>query len=143
VDNLGEQPLPVVRFVPDRRYTALAGAGALGGLIAALLTSDPAGRVLFGAAVLVLLGYVIADLVFSPRVTASSTGIVINAPLTRVHLDWDEVGEVRAETRFRRGLRSTTLEIDAGELLAVFSRRALGVEPSAAATRIEAFRPPR
>ena len=143
MDNLEGRPLRVVRFVPDRRYTALAGAGALGGLIAALLTSDPAGRVLFAVAVLVLVGYVVADLAFSPRVTASSTGIVINAPLTRVHLDWDEVGEVRAETRFRRGLRSTTLEIDAGELLAVFSRRALGVEPVEAAARIEAFRPPR
>jgi hypothetical protein len=138
VDN----PLPVVRFVPDRRYTALAAGGALAGLVAALLSSDPPGRVLFGTAVVVLLGYVFADLVFSPRLTASKTGIVINAPLTRARLGWDEVDAVRAETRFRRGLRSTALEIEAGELLAVFSRRVLGVEPAEAAARIEAFRPP-
>lgn len=143
MDNAPLNPrLPIVRFVPDRRYTVLAAGGALIALAAALFTKDPAGRLLSGVAVLVLGGYVVADLVFSPRVTASKAGIVINAPLTRARLGWDEVGTVRADTRFRRGLRSTTLEIEAGELLAVFSRRALGVEPAEAAERIEAFRPP-
>lgn len=137
------RPLPVVRFVPDRRYTVLAAVGALGALAAALLAGDPAGRLLFSVAVLVLVGYVLADLVFSPRVTASKAGIVIKAPFTRARLGWDQVEAVRAETRFRRGLRSTTLEIEAGELLAVFSKRALGVEPAEAAARIEDFRPPR
>jgi hypothetical protein len=135
------RPLPVVRFIPDRRYTALAAGGALGGLAAALLTTDAVGRVLFASAVAVLVGYVASDLVFSPRITASRSGIVINAPWTRTTLGWDEIEAVRAETRFRRGLRSTTLEIDAGPLLAVFSRRALGTEPVQAAALIEAFRP--
>ena len=134
--------LPVTRFVPDRRYTALAAAGAVGALAAALLTHDRAGRLLFAVAVVVLTGYVVADLVFSPRVTASRAGIVINAPLTRARLAWDEVAEVRADTRLRWGVRNTTLEIDAGDrLLAVFSRRALGAEPADAAALIEAFRP--
>jgi uncharacterized membrane protein YfcA len=130
-----------VRFVPDRRYTALAAGGALGALAAALLTTDSAGRVLFAVGVAVLLGYVAADLVFSPRITASRAGVVINAPWTRATLTWEQIESVRAETRFRRGLRSTTLEIDAGSVLAVFSRRALGAEPVQAAALIEAFRP--
>jgi hypothetical protein len=141
VDHLDRRPLPVVRFVPDRRYTALAAAGVAGAVPAALLTSDPAGRLIFGVAAVLLLGYVASDLIFSPRVTASAAGIVINAPLTRVRLSWEDVHEVRAETRFRRGLRSTTLEIDAGATLAVFSRRALGAEPADAAGLIEACRP--
>jgi Bacterial PH domain len=142
VENpVARRPLPVARFTPDRRYTALAAGGALGGLAAALLTSDTAGRVLFALATVVLAGYVASDLVFSPRLTASQDGIVINAPLTRTTLAWDEVEDVRAETRFRRGLRSTTLEIDAGPVLAVFSRRALGTEPVDAAALIQAFRP--
>jgi hypothetical protein len=84
---------------------------------------------------------VASDLVFSPRITASRAGVVINAPWTRATLTWDQIEDVRAETRFRRGLRSTTLEIDAGQVLAVFSRRALGAEPVQAAALIEAFRP--
>ncbi len=127
--------------MPDRRYTALATGGGLGAIAAAVLTDDPAGRLLFIVAALLLAAYVGADLVFSPRLVASSSGIVINAPLTRARLAWDQVDAVRAETRFRRGLRSTTLEIDAGEVLAVFSRRALGAEPVEAADLIEAFRP--
>jgi hypothetical protein len=134
---------PEARFVPDRRYTALAAGGTAGAVAAVLLTSDLAGRLLFALAAVVLLGYVASDLVFSPRLVASRSGIVINAPLTRARLTWDEVDAVRAETRFRRGLRSTTLEVDGDGVLAVFSRRALGAEPADAAALIEAFRPPR
>jgi hypothetical protein len=129
------------RFVPDRRYTVLASAGVVGALAAALITSDAAGRLLFSVGAVLLLTYVASDLVFSPRLVASSTGLIINAPLTRARLTWDQIDSVRAETRLRRGLRSTTLEVDAGGVLAVFSRRALGAEPGDAAALIEAFRP--
>ncbi|MDT4988967.1 MAG: hypothetical protein QOI74_3061 [Micromonosporaceae bacterium] len=132
---------PEVRFVPDRRYTALAAGGALGALIAVLLTDDAGGRLLFGLAAVILLVYVVSDLVFSPRLAASAAGVVINSPMTRARLSWDDVQEVRADTRIRHGLRSTTLEIDAGPVLAVLSRRALGAEPVDVAALVEAFRP--
>jgi len=138
------RPLPFpteARFTPDRRYTALATGGGVGALIALLMTGDPAGRVLFAVAALVLAAYVTTDLVFSPRVVANRGGIVINGPFTRARLTWADVADVRAETRFRRGLRSTTLEIDAGSTLAVFSQRALGVDPLQAAAQIDALRP--
>jgi hypothetical protein len=143
-DQLGRRPLPYpteARFVPDRRYTAVAAGGGLGAIIALLTTHDSAGRVLFGVAAVLLAAYVISDLTFSPRIVASRTGIRINAPLTRAQLQWADVTDVRAETRFRRGLRSTTLEIDAGAVLAVFSQRALGVDPVVAAAQIDALRP--
>jgi hypothetical protein len=136
-------PPPSVAFFPDRRYTVSAALGSTAGLLAAVLSDDPAGHVLFSVAAVVLLGYVAADLVFRPRLTASPAGIVINTPFTRARLSWDEVTEVRADTRFRRGLRTVTLEIDAGAVLAVFTRRTLGVEPADAATRIAAVRPQR
>jgi PH (Pleckstrin Homology) domain-containing protein len=129
------------RFVPDRRYTAIAAAGALGAALAVLISDDAGGRLLLGIAAVLLLGYVVSDLFFSPRLVASASGLVINAPLTRARLSWDEVHDVRADTRIRHGLRSTTLEIDAGSVLAVLSRRALGAEPVDAAQLIEAFRP--
>jgi hypothetical protein len=130
-----------VRFVPDRRYTALAAGGALGALLAVLLAVDAGGRLLFGLAAVILLVYVVSDLVFSPRLAASAAGVVINSPMTRARLSWDDVQEVRADTRIRHGLRSTTLEIDAGPVLAVLSRRALGAEPVDVAALVEAFRP--
>ena len=130
-----------VAFVPDARYTALAAVGTAAGVVAAVLSDDSAGRVLFSVAAVVLLGYVAADLIFRPRLIASPTGLVINTPFTRARLTWDEVSEVHAETRFRRGLRSVTLEIDAGAVLAVFTRRTLGVEPADAAAGIAAVRP--
>jgi hypothetical protein len=95
-------PSATVAFVPDRRYTILAAVGCVAAVVAAVLSPDPAGHVLF----------------------------------------WDEVTEVRADTRFRRGLRTVTLEIDAGAVLAVFTKRTLGVEPSEAAARIAAVRSP-
>ena len=137
-----EERRPQVRFVPDRRYTALAAGGAVGALIAVLITSDLGGRLLAGLAAILLLGYVVTDLVFSPRVVASSTGVVINSPLLRARLTWAEIEDVRPDTRLRLGLRSTTLEIDAGATLAVLSRRAIGTDPLLAADVILAFRPP-
>ena len=130
-----------VAFVPDRRYTVLAAVGCAAAVVAAAISHDAAGHVLFSVAALLLLGYVGADLVFRPRLAASAAGIVINTPFTRARLSWDEVTDVRADTRFRRGLRTVTLEIDAGAVLAVFSRRTLGVEPADAAARIAAVRP--
>jgi hypothetical protein len=132
---------PTVDFAPDRRYTVLAGVGAFAAGSAAVLSDDRPGEVLFTVAAVLLLGYLVADLVFRPRLCASPDGIVINAPFHRVSLDWAEVTAVRAETRFRRGLRSVTLEIDAGSVLAVFTRRTLGVDPDEAAARIRAVQP--
>lgn len=138
----GAQPARAT-FVPDRRYTAIAAGAAIGAVLALLITADAAGRLIAGTAAVLLAAYVIGDLWFSPRLVASSGGIIVNSPFARHHLDWADVAEVRAETRIRHGLRNTTLEIDAGAVLVVFSRRALGAEPLYAADLIEAFRPTR
>ena len=132
---------PVARFVPDRRFTAAAAAGAAVAAIAAALTGDAGGRLLWSLAAVLLLAYTVSDLVFSPRVEASVDGLTIRSPLTRVAVPWTEVESVRPDTRARWGLRSTTLEIDAGATLVVLSRRALGRDPAEAAELILAFRP--
>jgi hypothetical protein len=133
---------PEARFTPDRRLTALAGGGAFGALLVVLSTDDSDGRLLAAVAGVLLLGYVVCDLVFSPRLVASVDGVVVRSPLTRARLRWDEIEEVRADTRYHLGMRNTLLEIDAGATLAVLSRRALGVDPVEAAELLEAFRPP-
>jgi hypothetical protein len=140
VDNQPDQA-PVATFTPDRRYTALALLGVLIAVVLLVLTDDLAGRLLAGVAALVLAIYAVSDLVFSPRLVASGEGLVVRSPLTRARLPWSAIEDVRADRRARFGLRSTTLEIDAGPVLAVLSRRALGSDPQDAAELINAFRP--
>jgi hypothetical protein len=131
---------PTLRFGPDRRLTALIGVLALVAATAAALAPDSAGRLLLAGAALVLLAYAATDLIYSPRLTASADGLLVRTPATRGLIPWSDVEAVRADTRQRAGLRSVTLEIDAGERLVVFSRRALGADPAQVAGLISAFR---
>ncbi len=132
---------PAARFGPDGRVTALAAGGLVLALILTLTTADPAGRLLAAIAVVVLLAYVGSDLVFRPRLTATGEGLEIRSPTARARLAWPDVERVHADTRLRLGLRSTTLEIDAGSTLVVLSRRALGADPETVAELVNAFRP--
>lgn len=131
----------LLRFGPDRRLTAACGVGAIVAVGAAVATTDPSGRLLFVGAAVVLLAYVVTDLVFAPRITASRDGLVLNAPFTRARISWAEVASIRADSRQRLGLRSTVLEIDAGPVLALFSRRALAADPAAVAALLTALDP--
>jgi len=132
---------PICRYGPDRRLSAASGALSLIGAAAAVLSPDPAGQVFFAGAALVLLGYTVTDLVFWPRLTADAEGLLVRTPLTSARIAWSDVEAVRADARERLGLRSVTLEIDAGEQLLVFSRRALGADPERVAGLISAFKP--
>jgi hypothetical protein len=132
---------PILRFGPDRRLTALSGTLALIAAAAAALASDAAGRLLLAGAALVLLAYTATDLIYWPRLTVSADGLQVRTPATRGLIPWSDVEAVRADTRQRAGLRSVTLEIDAGERLVVFSRRALGADPTDVAGLISAFQP--
>ncbi|MDT4949608.1 MAG: hypothetical protein QOJ37_2203 [Pseudonocardiales bacterium] len=140
MDSEPNQP-PVVTFVADRRFTGLAAAGVVVAVVIAVLANDRAGQLLAGLAALVLALYVVSDLVFSPRLVVSAQGLRVRSPFTRADLPWSQVEDVRADTRTRLGLRSTTLEIDAGPVLAVMSRRALGADPADVAELVNAFRP--
>ncbi|MGH8961742.1 MAG: PH domain-containing protein [Jatrophihabitantaceae bacterium] len=138
-DLAGRQPR--CRFGPDRRLTLATAAFAVLALVAAVLTGDPAGRLMFAGAALLLAAYTIADLLFWPRLAADSDGLVVRSPFAWTSLPWADVEDVRADTRERLGLRSTTLEIDAGEQLIVLSRRALGADPARVADMVRAFDP--
>lgn len=131
---------PRAQFSPDPRLTALTGCGAV--LAAGIsFATDAAGRLLFLAAALVLLGYTVTDLVFRPRLLVDATGIRVRSPLARADLPWQHIERVRADERQRYGVRSVTLEIDSGDHLIVLSRRALGAPPDAVADLVRAFDP--
>ena len=131
----------LLRFGPDRRLTAACALGVVVAAVAALVTADPAGRLLLVGAGLVLLAYVVTDVVFAPRITAGPDGLVLNAPFAQARVSWAEVASIRADTRQRLGLRSSALEIDAGPVLALFSRRALAADPGAVAALLGALDP--
>ena len=132
---------PTVRFGPDRRSPRAAAVAALIAVTAAVLYPDAPGRLLFAVAAVVLAGYAAGDLVWAHRLVADASGVRIRTPFTRADLSWPQISEVRADVRSRHGLRSVTLEVDAGEVLVVFSRRALGTDPEAAAGLVNAMRP--
>jgi len=121
--------------------TAATVAGALLALAGTLLTADPAGRLLLAGATLVLAAYSAVDLLFWPRVCADADGVVVRAPFESAVLRWDQIEGISADVRERLGIRSTTLEIDAGDRLLVFSRRALGADPAHVADVLRAFDP--
>lgn len=131
---------PSLQFGPVRWITGLMGFAALVALASAV-TVDAAGRFLFAVAAIVLAGYAIGDLVFAPRLVVDRSGLRVHSPLARAVLAWSEVDEVRADARTRYGLRSVTLEIDAGDTLIVLSRRALGADPEVVAQAVRAFDP--
>lgn len=132
---------PRCRFGPDRRLTAATAALAVIALLAALLADDAPGRLLFAGAAIVLAGYTALDLLYWPRLCAGAEGLVVRSPFVRTTLAWGDIDTVHADVRERLGLRSTTLEIDAGEQLIVFSRRALGADPARVAEVLRAFDP--
>lgn len=141
-ETAGEVTPPAVRFRPYPWLTALAGAGAVLAIVLTWQATDAPGRLIFGIAALITAAYAIGDVVFSPRLSADHTGVRIRAPMTRADLRWDEIEAVRADTRDRLGLRSTTLEVDTGETVVVFSKRSLGADPEFVARQVRAVAPP-
>jgi hypothetical protein len=91
----------------------------------------------------VLAGYSIGDVIFWPRLVADSTGLRIRTPLARADVAWADIEDVRADVRQRYGLRVTTLEVDAGETLVVFSRRSLGADPGTVSALVRSLDPRR
>jgi hypothetical protein len=104
-------------------------------------SQDPAGRLLAALSALILSSYAITDLIFWPRLTVSSSGLLVRTPTARTRLGWADVDAIRVDERNRLGLMSRTLEIDAGPFLVVFSRRVLGDDPRTILGVLEAFDP--
>ena len=132
---------PSASFGPDRRLTGACGAGALLGIVLTLSISDAPGRLLLGLATALLAAYVATDLLYSPRLVVDADGVRVHSPFTRAQWTWPELERVQADGRLRYGLRTVTLEIDAGEQLVVLSRRALGESPELVAEIVASFAP--
>jgi hypothetical protein len=123
---------------------ALATIGL--GLALAVLVVDAAGRVLVGAAALLVLLLAVRDVVARPRLAAGPDGVAVRTWTTRRHLPWPGLRVRVRETR-RWGLRGRTLELDtaAGSdddgVLVVLGRRDLGADPEEVARALRALDP--
>lgn len=143
MDNLATGPPTTASFSPDRRLTALAGGLCILAAIAAWRAPGSAGQLLLSLAAAVLFGYTASDLLCAPRLSAGPAGLVVRSPWAWVRLPWADIDDVRADTRVRHGLRTVTLEIDAGARLIVLSRRALGADPETVVSLVRALDPRR
>ncbi|SDY23731.1 PH domain-containing protein [Modestobacter sp. DSM 44400] len=124
---------------------AAAAVGVALALAAALV--DPVGRVLVGAAALVLLTLAARDLLTRPRLRAGAEGVTVRAALGgTTTIPW-AVLQVRVRVTRRLGMRGRTLELEDRSddaVLVVLGRRDLGEEPQVVADALtgEAARTP-
>jgi hypothetical protein len=134
-----------VEWSPRSGETAfLAGVGAVLGGATVLL--DPLGRVLVGAAAVLLLALAVRDRLLRPRLAAGPAGVVVRRSTGTTVLPWARLRVQVRESR-RWGLRSRLLELDTaggpeddGELV-LLGRRDLGADPGDVARVLAAVRP--
>jgi hypothetical protein len=127
---------------------ALPGLKLAGTAVIALLGlafGDDAFRVgLAAAAAVGLAAWAVRDLVAPVRLAADAAGLtVISGYAGRRALPWERIERIRVDVRPRLGLRTETLEIDAGETLHLFSAHDLGAPPAEVAARLAEFAGPR
>ena len=122
----------------------LAVVGALLGLATVFL--DPLGRVLVGAAAVLLLALAARDRLLRPRLAAGPAGVAVRRLSGTTELPWARL-QVRVRDTRRWGLRSRLLELDTaagpdddGELV-LLGRRDLGADPGDVAQALRALRP--
>ena len=122
----------------------LAAAGVVLGLATVVL--DPVGRVLVGAAAVLLLALSARDRLLRPRLAAGPEGVAVRRLGGTTVLPWARL-RVRVRDTRRWGLRSRLLELDTaagpdddGELV-LLGRRDLGADPGEVARALHALRP--
>ena len=134
-----------MQWSPRAGETAALVAVALG-LGLALVVLDPPGRVLVGAAALLLLALAVRDLRARPRLAAGPDGVDVRTWARCRHLPWAGL-RVRVRESRRLGMRSRTLELDTAAgpdddgVLVVLGRRDLGTDPDDVARTLRALDP--
>jgi hypothetical protein len=134
-----------VQWSPRAAETVALAVVGLGLALAALLV-DPIGRVLVGAAALLVLVLAGRDALLRPRLSAGPDGVVVHSLGGRQQLPWPGLRiAVRASKRW--GVRSRTLELDTAAgpddegVLVVLGRRDLGADPDEVARALRAMAP--
>lgn len=123
---------------------ALAAVGT--GLALAAVVLDPAGRLLAGAAAVLVFALVVRDLLIRPRLSAGPDGVRVRTLTERRSLTWPEVRVAVRVTR-RLGMSSRILELDTATgpddagVLVLLGRRDLGADPDDVARALRGLDP--
>jgi Bacterial PH domain len=124
--------------VPAVKLAIAAGLLALGLLFA---DGDVVRLVLAAAVAAALALWAARDLLAPVRLAADPEGVTLVAGFAgRRHLPWSQIERIRVDTRPRLGIRTETLEIDAGESLHLFNEYDLGAPPGEVAAAIQPLR---
>jgi hypothetical protein len=121
---------------------ALAAIGL--GLALAVVLVDPAGRLLVGAAALLVLALAARDALLRPRLSAGADGVVVRTLSGRRLLPWPGL-RVQVRVTKRWGVRGRTLELDTAAgpdddgVLVLLGRRDLGADPEEVARALRTF----
>jgi hypothetical protein len=139
-----DRPTAEARWRVSPALPTLKFAGAVALLLLGLLFGRDAVRLaLAGGASAALVAWAVRDLVAPVRVAAGAAGVtVISGYAGRLTLPWERIERIRVDTRSRLGLRSETLEIDAGETLHLFGPYDLGAPPADVAARLRELSQP-
>lgn len=134
-----------VQWSPRIGETVALGVVGLG-LALAVLAVDTAGRLLVGAAALLVLALAARDLMLRPRLAAGPDGVVVRTLGRRSELPWPALRvQVRATRRF--GVTNRVLELDTARgpdddgVLVLLGRRDLGADPEEVARALRALDP--
>jgi hypothetical protein len=134
-----------VHWSPRAAETAALAAVGLGLALAVPLV-DPVGRVLVGAAALLVLLLAARDALLRPRLSAGPDGVDVRTLAGRRHLPWPGL-RVRVRNTRRWGLRGRTLELDTAAgpdddgVLVLLGRRDLGADPEDVARELRGLDP--
>lgn len=129
------------------RASEAAALGVVGlGLALAVVLVDATGRILVGAAAVLLIALAARDLLLRPRLSAGPAGVVVRTLTGRHELSWSAL-RVRVRTTRRWGITGRTLELDTAQgpdddgTLVVLGRRDLGADPVDVASALHRLAP--
>lgn len=130
----------VPRKIPIVKLAAAAGVLAVG----LLFDDGDVVRVVLAAVVAAALaGWAARDLIAPVRIAADTDGVTVVTGLAgHRRLAWSQIEDVRVDTRPRLGMRTETLEIDAGDAILLFTESDLGTPPSDVAAALSRLSTP-
>jgi Bacterial PH domain len=131
----------IATFRPSRLVAGLLLLVGLGFVVLWRTTAaDPVGHLLYGVAIVFVAAVAATDLLWSPRLAVTPSGVAVRSPTRSGRYPWPAIDAIRVDRRRRLGITQTSLEIDLGEDLIVLSQRALGKDPTDVLGIIKAVR---
>jgi len=133
LDAMPDASITVHAWGPKIALLVLAAAGGVALAALAVLSGDPAGRLLLGLAAAGLLLSAAVGTLGRPRLTADSHGITVRGVTGRRRVAWSQLTQWEVAAHHRLGRKVPVLELTVlqhdHEALLLFSTLDLGADP--------------